>query len=118
MRRTKSFGRELRSVFGGPPAKLLNRWATFRMLDRSFLSQLKSLVIGALVVVMVLGGTVAITPRYIFSRYSDVCCPDPGEGYDWLGIFVVVPFVVGVAVVMAMVKSWLDDRPAKTYRFL
>ena len=83
--------------------------------NRSLLTAIKSFVIGALILLMALGGTVAITPRYIFWGGSDFgCCTDAGAGYDWLGIFVVVPFVIAVALAMAVFKSWLDDRATKT----
>ena len=85
------------------------------MLDRNLITRLKSLVIGALILVMVVGGTtVAFTSRYILWGHSDFGVPDTGPSYDWLGIFVVVPFVIGVALLMAFVKSWLDDRVTKT----
>jgi hypothetical protein len=84
------------------------------MEDRSFLTLIKYLFIGALIIVMALGGTVAITPRDIFWGYSDVCCRDAGAGYDWLGLLIVVPFVVGVALVTAVLKLWIKDRVTKT----
>ena len=85
------------------------------MEHRSLLTRTRSFVIGALIIVMALGGTVAFTPRYVFWGRSDFgCCTDPYEGHDWLGIFLVVPFVVAVAVVLAMLKSWLDDRANET----
>jgi hypothetical protein len=88
------------------------------MVDKSLKSRIKSLVIGALIFVTV-GGSVAFTPRYFFWGHSDFgCCPDAGAGYDWLGIFVVVPFVLGVALATGVVKSWLDDRSATTNRLL
>ena len=83
------------------------------MLEGSYLYLIKCLVIAALIFVMTLGA-VAFTPRYIFWGYSDAGCCDAGTGYDWLGILVVVPFVVGVALAMAVLKSWLDDRATKT----
>ena len=82
------------------------------MLDRNFVNRLKSGVIVALILVMVLGGaTVAFTPRYFIWHSDFGCCPDAGAHWNWLGVVVVVPFVIGVALAMAVLKSWLDDRP-------
>lgn len=64
---------------------------------------------------MAFGGTVAFTPRYVLGGGSDFgCCPDAAASHDWFGIFLVVPFVIGVALAMALLKSWVDDRVTKT----
>ncbi len=85
------------------------------MLDRSCLRLIKSLVIVALVLVT-LGGSVAIIPRHVLWGHSDVGRGGVGTGYDWLAIFIVVPFVVGVALATAVLKLWLYDRATKTPR--
>lgn len=85
------------------------------MLDRSYPRLIKSLAIVALILVT-LGGSVAITPRYIFWGYSDVACCDGAADYDWLGIFIVVPFVGGVALTTAVLKLWLDNRATRRPR--
>lgn len=82
------------------------------MLDNSYTSLIKTLVIGALILVMAFGGAVAITPRYF--SCSDVGICHESTGYDWLAIFVVVPFVVGVALAVALLKLWLKNRRTET----
>ena len=64
----------------------------FSMTDRNRPTEIKSFVIGLMILVMVLGG-VAFTPRFIF---------------------VAVPLVIGVGLAMGVLKSCLDDRATKT----
>lgn len=71
---------------------------------------IKSLVIGALIFIMGLGGAVIITPRYFpFGDTDFGCCPDTAIGYRWIRL-AEVPFILAVALAMAGIKLWLDNR--------
>jgi hypothetical protein len=84
------------------------------MRERYFLTLIKWLVVGSMVLAMTFGA-VAFIPRWV--PYGDTdfpCCSEPSVANGVAFRLAELVAIVGVAFGIAVLKSWLDDRRTQT----